>query len=322
LIDRYNNIAEKKETEHCEQKIPVYIVVTPAFNEEDNLEVTINSMISQIAQPKIWVIVDDGSSDKTWEIISTAAESHSWIKSHRRSKKRNRGDDGLILASEAEAFLEGFELALKACPNPEFIVKLDADLKFAPDYFTALFNEYARNPKLGIAGGVIYEHKGSDLVREKVSNSHVRGATKVYRSTCYETIGGVRPIFGWDVIDEIIARDYGWHVTSFDHVHLIHLRRTASRGGRFAGWARNGYMAYYIGMSPLRMFLRSFFRLITTGDITQSCGLAYGYFRNFFRRAERLPNPLLRKLVRKHQWITAKRSLQLRNHTTSSVEVM
>ena len=307
--------------EPCKQKMPVYIVITPAFNEEKNIGATIDSMISQIAKPKAWIIVDDGSSDKTWEIISAAAESYPWIKALRCSRDRTIRDDGLLVASEAKAFLEGLKLSLNTCPNPEFIVKLDADLKFAPRYFMALFNEFLCNPKLGIAGGVIYEYRGRDLVREKVSNAHIRGATKVYRLACYNDIGGVRPVFGWDVIDEVLARVSGWHVTSFDHVHLVHLRRTASRGGRFAGWARNGYMAYYIGMSPLRMFLRALFRLIVTGDITQSCGLAYGYFRNFFRRAQQLPDISLRKLVRKHQWTTAQGGLQLRNLTTSSAEV-
>jgi len=307
VIDRYNNLTEKKDAEHFEQKVPIYIIITPAFNEEKNIGITIDSMISQIARPQVWVIVDDGSSDKTWEIIRSAAESHSWIKAYRRSKERNRGDDGLLLASEAEAFLEGLRLALDTCPRPDFIVKLDADLKFGPDYFVALFNEYACDPKLGITGGVIYEYKGSDLVREKTSSAHVRGATKIYRYACYEDIGGIRSVFGWDVIDEMLARASGWQVKSFDHVHLIHLRRTASRGGRFRGWARNGYMAYYIGMSPLKMFLRVLFRLIVTGDITQSCGLTYGYFRNYFGRTERLPDPAIRKLVHQHQWITAQK---------------
>lgn len=322
MINSCNNLTEKKNLKHPKQKVPTYIVITPAFNEEKHVKATIDSMISQKAQPQAWIIVDDGSFDKTWEIISSAAESYSWIKAYRRSKERNRGDDGLLLASEAEAFLEGLRLALDTCPDPEFIVKLDADLKFAPDYFMTLFNEFSSNPRLGITGGVIYEYKGSGLVREKTSSAHVRGATKIYRYACYEDIGGVRPVFGWDVIDEILARASGWHVTSFDHVHLIHLRQTASRGGRFTGWTRNGYMAYYIGMSPLKMFLRVLFRLIVTGDITQSCGLTYGYFRNFFRRVQQLPDPSLRKLVRKYQWTTAKGSLRLQNLTTSSAEVI
>lgn len=307
MINDYVNLAKEKGNGQSNGKGPVYIVATPAFNEEKYIQATIDSMISQKAQPQVWVIVDDGSSDKTWEIISSAAKSYSWITAYRRSKERNRGDDGLLVASEAEAFLEGLRLALDTCPNPEFIVKLDADLKFTPDYFMTLFNEFSSNPRLGITGGVIYEYKGSGLVREKTSSAHVRGATKIYRYACYEDIGGVRPVFGWDVIDEILARASGWHVTSFDHVHLIHLRQTASRGGRFTGWARNGYMAYYIGMSPLRMLLRFFYRLFVAGDIVQSCGLTYGYFHNYFRRTKRLPDPAIRKLVHQHQWITAQK---------------
>jgi len=322
VINDYVNLANEKGNGQSNGKGPVYIVATPAFNEENHIEATIDSMISQTAQPQTWVIVDDGSSDKTWEIINSATISHSWIKGCRRPKETSRGNDGLLIASEAAAFLDGLRMALETCPKPDFIVKLDADLKFGPEYFMVLFNEFNSNPRLGITGGVIYEYKGSSLVREKASSAHVRGATKIYRYACYEDIGGIRSVFGWDVIDEMLARASGWQVKSFDHVHLIHLRQTASRDGRFAGWARNGYMAYYIGMSPLRMFLRVFFRLITTGDITKSCGLTYGYFRNFFRRAQQLPDPSLRKLVRKHQWITAKRSLQPQNPTTPSAKVM
>lgn len=307
MINDYVNLAKEKGNGQSNGKGPVYIVITPAFNEENHIEATIDSMISQTAQPQTWVIVDDGSSDKTWEITNSATISHSWIKGCRRPKETNRGNDGLLVASEAAAFLDGLRMALEVCPKPDFVVKLDADLKFGPEYFMVLFNEFSTNSKLGITGGVIYEYKGSGLVREKASSAHVRGATKIYRYACYEDIGGVRSLFGWDVIDEMLARASGWHVKSFDHVHLIHLRRTASRGGRFAGWARNGYMAYYIGMSPLRMLLRVFCRLFVAGDIVQSLGLAYGYFRNYFRRTKRLPDPAIRKLVHQHQWITAQK---------------
>ncbi len=296
-------MTNKKNMKRPKHIMPVYIVITPAFNEEKHIETTIDSVISQKARPQVWIIVDDGSSDKTWEIINSATISHSWIKGYRRPKEANRGNDGLLVASEAAAFLDGLGIALKNCPRPDFIVKLDADLKFGPEYFTVLLNEFSSNPMLGIAGGVIYEYKGSDLVREKASSVHVRGATKMYRHACYEDIGGIRSVFGWDVIDEMIARASGWHVNSFDHVHLIHLRQTASRDGRFAGWERNGYMAYYIGMSPLRMLLRVFYRLFVAGDIVQSLGLAYGYFHNFLRNSQQLPDPEIRRIVRQHQWV-------------------
>lgn len=308
-------------TESAEQTVGDYVVVTPAFNERGHIQETIASMVRQLIRPALWVIVDDGSSDGTWDVVSSAAEAHAWIEGHRRERKLSEQQDGLIEASEMGAFLEGLDIASSSFECPEFIVKLDADLKLSPDYFAKLFEEFAVNPKLGIAGGVIYEYRGDALVRDKVSTAHVRGATKVYRRSCYESLHGLGAFLGWDVIDEMLARASGWDVKSFEHISLVHLRRTASRSGRFKGWTRNGYMAYYIGMSPLRIFIRALFRLITTGDITQSCGLTYGYFRNFFRRAQRLPDPSLRKLVRKHQWATVRGSLQLQNLTTSSAEV-
>jgi len=281
-----------------------YAVVTPAYNEQANLPATIRSMVSQTLQPHVWVIVDDGSADGTWAIIEEARKAYPWIVGLRREKKEAAGTDGLLVASEAAAFLDGYQLAVTRALDAAFVVKLDADLEFGPEYFASLLDEFRREPGLGIAGGVIYEYRGTELTREKVSSAHVRGATKVYRRDCYEDIQGVHPVFGWDVIDEIMARSCGWEVRSFDHLHLVHLRRTASRGGRFAGWARNGYMAYYIGMSPLRMFTRAVSRLLATGDIIQSAGLAYGYFSNLLKRADRLPDRNIRRLVRKHQWIT------------------
>lgn len=281
-----------------------YTVVTPAYNEQANLPATIRSMVAQTLKPRVWVIVDDGSADDTWTIVQEAGKAHPWIVGVRREKKQTAGTDGLLIASEAAAFLDGYRLAVTRALDAAFVVKLDADLEFEPGYFASLLDEFRRDPRLGIAGGVIYEYRGTELAREKVSSAHVRGATKVYRKACYQDIHGVHPVFGWDVIDEIMARSCAWKVHSFDHLQLVHLRRTASRGGRFAGWARNGYMAYYIGMSPLRMFARAVSRLLATGDVVQSAGLAYGYFSNLLKRADRLPDRDIRRLVRKHQWVT------------------
>ncbi len=292
------------ETGHRTKDPPTYVVVTPAFNEGKYLPVLIESMVAQEAKPAIWVIVDDGSTDESWDVIQKAASSHSWIVGHHRSKSKGVENDGLLVASEAQAFLEGLKVALLRNPNPGFVVKLDADLQFEAAYFRSLLLEFERDTTLGIAGGTVFEYKGERLVRDLVSRVHVRGATKIYRADCYESIGGVRPVFGWDVIDEILARDAGWSVTSFDHARLIHLRRTASRGGRLRGWSRNGYMAYYVGMSPGRLLARAAYRLIVAGDITQASGLTHGYFRGFFSRAPRLPDEDIRSIVKKRQWMT------------------
>ena len=93
MIDNNDMLAkQQRNIELSGQQKPAYVVVTPAFNEEKNIKATIHSMISQTLKPQLWVIVDDGSSDKTWEIISLAAELYSWVKAYHRSKNRNRGN--------------------------------------------------------------------------------------------------------------------------------------------------------------------------------------------------------------------------------------
>lgn len=281
-----------------------YIVVTPAFNESDNIGITIDSMVNQTIKPSVWFIVDDGSRDNTWEIIQTAERAYPWIRGLKREKQKKPNTDGLLVASEAAAFLAGLKLAYEYCNCPDYIVKLDADLKFPSHYFESLLEEFQKDVSLGLAGGIIYEYKKEALVKDKVNPFHVRGATKVYRTECYDAIGGIRPVFGWDVIDEILARSEKWNVVSFAHLQLIHLRRTASRGGRFKGWARNGYMAYYIGMSPLRILSRVLYRLLVVRDIVQSLGLAYGYYSSLILFKQRIPDMQLRGIVKEYQWKT------------------
>ena len=279
-----------------------YIVITPAFNEQDNIQKTINSMINQKFKTNIWVIVDDGSFDNTIMVAKEAAKEFDWIHVIQNQKKQNINHDGLIEASEAKAFLKGYQYALTHCPCFDFIVKLDADLEFGPDYFLNLANRFVNDDNLGLAGGIIFEYKDGKLVKDRVSSAHVRGATKMYRQNCYSDIGGIRPIFGWDVIDEMMVREKGWKVESFEDLHLIHLRRTASRVGRFKGWVRNGYMAYYIGMSPGKILLRSLFRLLVVADPVQAAGLFWGYFFNWLKRRERLALDDVLRIVKKNQW--------------------
>ena len=155
-----------------------YVIITPAFNEANYIGKTIDSVLGQTVRPLIWVIVDDGSSDKTWEIINDASQKHPWIVAYHQFKNGQSNADGLVTASEAIAFLRGYDIAIGKYPNPGLVVKLDADLKFSPDYFKLLIDEFDSDETLGIAGGVIYEYKGKNLIREKISMAHVPGAQR------------------------------------------------------------------------------------------------------------------------------------------------
>jgi GT2 family glycosyltransferase len=278
-----------------------YVVVTPAFNEERNLQTTIDSMIGQTVPPVRWVIVDDGSTDGTGCLADRAALSVPWITSIRRTKSHD-GQDGLVAASEASAFNHGLASCRDAADIADVIVKLDADLEFDPDYFETLLDEFRRDPGLGITGGTIYEWRKGRLVREAVNRHHVRGATKAYRASCFREIGGVREVFGWDAIDELLARAAGWHVAPIDPPKLIHLRPTATRDGRLRGYARNGRLAHHVGYSPLRFAARLVKGLIVTRTYLQVVGLGFGYASSMLLRRPRLDDPALIHVVRTRQW--------------------
>src|SRR5262249_48359421 len=153
-----------------------------------------------------WVIVNDGSSDPTGEIASEFAAKHSWIKVLNRPDRGFRRAGGGVM----EAFNAG--LNSLTCGSWDFLVKLDADVTFAPGYFEKCFAKLAANPRLGVGGGLICNELNGGLVPESKSDPafHVRGATKIYKQPCWTAIGGLVSGTGWDTIDEIKANMLGW----------------------------------------------------------------------------------------------------------------
>src|ERR1700743_3474014 len=132
-----------------------YVIITPARDEERHIEKTILSVVAQTIRPTQWIIVNDGSSDATGSIIDRYAKLYSWIVAHHRPNRGFREAGSGVMRT----FYDGYELI--NTPDWEFLVKLDADLKFDPDYFERCFMEFERNPQLGIGGGGIY-HEGDD----------------------------------------------------------------------------------------------------------------------------------------------------------------
>ena len=162
-----------------------YVIVTPVKDEEDYIEFTIKSVINQTIKPDQWLIVDDGSIDKTKEIILHYSLKHKWI------KYVEGGDQGERKAGirHLKAFYKGYSRIDN--PNWDFLVKLDGDLSFAEGYFERCFTYFEKNPKLGIGGGIILNMIEGKLVPEKHPLFHVRGATKIYSRDCWDDIGGL-----------------------------------------------------------------------------------------------------------------------------------
>jgi poly-beta-1,6-N-acetyl-D-glucosamine synthase len=272
-----------------------YVIVTPARDEESHIERTILAVAAQSVRPAQWIIVDDGSKDRTGEIIDRAAQKYSWIKVLHRPNRGFRQAGGGVIA----AFNEGYELI--DSKEWEFLVKLDADLSFSPDYFERCFEEFKREPRLGIGGGGIYHLENGTLKLEPNPNFHVRGATKIYRRQCWEKLGGLVLAPGWDTIDELKANMLGWSTRTFPELKLLHFRFTGAADGAWKDSVKNGFANYVTGYHPIFMLVKCLKRLGSRPYLTGSIGLAWGYLRGYLKRASRVQDPDLIAYTRSQQ---------------------
>ena len=228
-----------------------YAVITPARDEESHLEGLIASMTRQARLPVRWVVVDDGSGDRTAEMVARHLDEVPFLRLVRRPPGGARALGGRVV----EAFCDGLrQIDLESV---DFVVKLDADLIFEPDYFAELLARFGDDPRLGIAGGACHMERGGQVMLEKTPPDHVRGATKVYRRETFQAIGGLRPTLGWDTIDEIRAQMMGWRTKTFPHLAVIQRRQTGSVGGILRGRFRQGLTAWLLGYHPLFLALRA-----------------------------------------------------------------
>lgn len=249
------NNAQRVREPNTNQEIR-YVIVTPVRNEEANIEETIRCVAGQTVLPERWVIVDDGSTDKTTEILTKYSKIYPWLKVLTLSNRGAREPGSGVI----RAFLRGVTEIPKAS-NWEFIVKLDGDLSFSSDYFSRCFLEFQNDPSLAVGGGRICHESGEVLRGENAPKFHVRGATKIYRRAYWEAAGGVPPVTGWDTIDEVKANMLGWSSRTFPEVSLLHRRETGSADGAWKNWCKNGRANYITGYHPLFMLLKCLKRI-------------------------------------------------------------
>jgi len=250
-----------------------YVLITPARNEEAYIEKTIKSVISQTVLPEKWVIVNDGSSDHTADIVNEYACQHNFIKlvNVSRSGERNFG-------AKVRAFQQGYEYLKDT--NFDFLGNLDADVEFDTNYFEKILVHFHENPRLGIAGGLILELDGNDFIEQNISLSSVAGAVQLFRRQCYTEIGGLIPLQlgGEEIIVEVMARKQGWCVQTFPALKVFHHRRVAAIKGKILrARFRQGIMNYSLGYHPLFQFLRCVLRVKDKPYFTGSMLMLFGY---------------------------------------------
>ncbi|MBN1981924.1 MAG: glycosyltransferase family 2 protein [Chitinivibrionales bacterium] len=274
---------------------PRYVIITPVRNEEEYLGKTIASVAEQTIHPVEWVIVDDGSTDATASIMADAAKRYRWIHPVARTDRGFRKSGAGVI----EAFYEGYnQLRIKKW---DYIVKLDGDLSFEKNYFERCFETFSVNPKLGIAGGIIYNLIDGALIVEKHALFHVRGATKIYSRECWDAINGLLCVRGWDTLDEIKANMVGWESMSIPELHLIHYRPTGSANGWWRNHVVNGLSDYICGYHPLFMAVKIVKRIFERPYIISSLGLLVGFCSGYTKRVRRVDDPRLIRFIRHEQ---------------------
>lgn len=274
-----------------------YVIISPVRDEAKFIESTIRCVTAQTIIPREWIIVDDGSSDQTPEIVENYCRQHPWIRLIRRNNRGFRHSGRGVV----EAFHEG--LAQLHCQEWHFLVKLDGDLSFADNYFERMLVEFERNARLGIAGGVLFSTPGGEpLKAERCPQFHVRGATKIYRRECWEVIGGLITSPGWDIVDESKANMHGWTTRSFFEAAVVHHRPTGTAESKWKDQLKNGRAYYVAGYHPIFLAAKCVYRLASKPYITGAAGIAWGYMSAWFSGSPKRVNDLdLVRFVRRQQ---------------------
>lgn len=277
--------------------MPHYLIITPVRNEEEFLHSTISSVATQSIKPKAWIIVDDGSIDNTAAIAESAASTHSWITVLRRPDRGFRAPGSGVIA----AFNQGYQ-AIQT-KEWDFLVKLDGDLSFGPDYFAACLQRFENDAALGIGGGTICEQQDGGLAAEAPNDPvfHVRGATKIYRRSCWEAIGGLIEAPGWDTVDEYKANMLGWTTYTFPEINALHHRKAGEAQGTWKNWVKNGLANYVAGYHPLFMTFKCGSRLWHKPYIVASAGLMVGFVSGYVRRVPQVNDSDLIHYIRREQ---------------------
>jgi hypothetical protein len=223
-----------------------YVLVTAAYNEDKYIEGLIKSVAAQTHKPLRWVIVSDGSTDRTEEVVTDYAARYAFIGLHRVTKDHPRN-----FAAQVHAINAGFSLLDGLAYD--YIGNLDSDVSFAPTYFETLIGRFEQDPRLGLAGGYICEeHNGEFKPRPLNRVTSVPHAVQFFRRECFQVLGGYLPLpyGGPDWHAEVTARMNGWAVRSFPDLRVFHHRPTASAEGRLRSWYRQGLEAYSLGSHP------------------------------------------------------------------------
>lgn len=279
------------------------VIITPTRNEEKYIRTTIECMIKQTVLPIKWVIVNDGSTDKTGIIIQQYIEEFPFIEYVSLEDRGYRHPGKGVV----EAFYEGYK-KIEAFVF-DIVAKFDSDLEFPPDTLEKICQSFKNDQYLGIVGGAIYEQVNNQGIFKKlyVPEGYVCGINKFYRKKCFEDIGGLIFRAGWDGVDNIRANMKGWKTGEVKSLTIHHLKLTGTAHGEGLKKAceKYGDISYYMGGYIWYFILRMILRSIEARNPKVGYFMLQGYLNSFMKKEHREPEEFREFLKRKQLKHTA-----------------
>jgi biofilm PGA synthesis N-glycosyltransferase PgaC len=286
------------------------LIISPVRNEAEHIRTVARSLELQTRPPDLWLVVDDGSTDATPELLRELSARIGFMRvlSTPGGFTADRGDRHTVAAAP-----RAFNWALRSVNRREFshIGKLDGDIELPEDYFERLLEDFEQNPRLGIGGGILVEQVGSEWRTMRTAPHHVRGALKLYRRECFEAIGGVRELLGWDGIDQTYARMRGYETRPSENLIARHHRACGSADGLLRGRVRGGATHYVLRFSFPWVLVKSlkFARMRPVG--ISGAAFVYGYLRATAVGAPRIDDPEYVRFVRRDERARLRRAVSL-----------
>jgi glycosyltransferase involved in cell wall biosynthesis len=271
-----------------------YALITPVRDERENLSRLADCVASQTRAPAEWLIVDNGSTDRTLELIRELEASHTFV--------RGLATGATAAPEPGTPIVRAFHAGIDSLTHSvDVVVKLDGDVSFEPDYFAKLLAAMAEDERLGIISGECLEEVGGAWQVRPVTEGHARGATRAYRRECLDAVLPLPERFGWDTVDEVKANVLGWKTGTIPGVCFYHHRPVGARDGApWARWVRQGGGAHYLGYRFSYVLARTLHRARRN---PAALGMLVGYGRALAQRSERHPDPAVINHLRSRQSI-------------------
>jgi glycosyltransferase involved in cell wall biosynthesis len=276
------------------------LIISPVRNEGAHIERVVRALAAQELPPTRWIVIDDRSDDDTLAVLRRLEPDVPFLTvAEVADAPSGPVRDRLARAAAPRTFNAGLALA-GDLSGYTHVMKLDGDIELPPHYLRELTDRFAADARLGLAGGVLDEPTADGGMRRiKIAANHVHGALKCYSMACFEAIGGIQEMLGWDTIDEVYARMRGFRAVHFGDLVGIHHRPLGSADGTVRGHARHGMCAYIAHHSLWWVALRAFRVGCRRPRVISGLAFVFGYVRAAARRVERVPDLEYRRFARR-----------------------